>query len=183
MTTQRTQHNVQKLLLGVFLTAAMGCAGNIQDARPARGVGEWTFRLPDTKSSIHELAYGRGGNSTPAAQPVLASADMPKSTQQRALPHHPRQHAVAAAPAPAQLPSHPEQAEQAAEPAHVEPAATQEPTQLALADTGADQRYGAREAESRELQKFKGGDGVVIGVSAGALVVVLLIVLLILLLR
>ncbi|HEY2735592.1 MAG TPA: hypothetical protein VGI70_16460, partial [Polyangiales bacterium] len=63
------------------------------------------------------------------------------------------------------------------------PVAKTEPVQLAQADTKLADRYGQREAESRTLERFKGGDVVVIGITSGALVIVLLVVLLILLLR
>ncbi|HEX4351499.1 MAG TPA: hypothetical protein VHZ95_01270 [Polyangiales bacterium] len=55
-----------------------------------------------------------------------------------------------------------------------------QPVQLAQADQ-ADQRYQQRETASQSLEKFRGGDAIVIG--AGTLVVVLLIVILVLLLR
>jgi hypothetical protein len=45
----------------------------------------------------------------------------------------------------------------------------------------AERRYGEREAATKKLQDFRGGDAIVI--SAGALVIVLLIVILVLLLR
>jgi hypothetical protein len=60
------------------------------------------------------------------------------------------------------------------------PAQAAEPVQLASSEVSPDQRYGQRQAESKKLEQYRGGDAIVIG--AGTLVVILLVVILLILL-
>ncbi|HEY2732579.1 MAG TPA: hypothetical protein VGI70_01270, partial [Polyangiales bacterium] len=164
-------------LLGLLVSAAIGCAGNIPQTHDIRAAGEWRFHLPQTRSALGDLAYGRGGNSTPAAisaadQSLLAENTLKQpASAPRAV--HRAQHA---AKQPEALPAIPE----AVEPPAAAPTPSEQPVQLAQADQ-AEQRYQQRESASKPLEKYRGGDAIVIG--AGTLVVVLLIVILVLLLR
>jgi len=172
-------------LLGASLSFASGCATGAQ-TRHGIPAGQWQARLPTTRSPIDELAFGRGGSGTPAAPDELASLAAPApdevlqpmaaaKTVAVAKPNLRRAPLAAATTAPA--PAVP-----AAEPAQVTPeAAPASAPLLAQNDAPVESRYAQREADSRDQQKFRGGDAIVI--SAGALVVVLLIVILVLLLR
>jgi hypothetical protein len=176
--TKRHQHSIQ-FVLGLLVTAAVGCAGNIPDTRQARAAGEWRFRLPTTQSAVGGLAYGRGGSSEPAvsapdSQPLMASANASKTTVHVA---HVRRTNAAPVAAPTPALTDPASTSQP----NAAPIAASEPVQVAQADTNPEQRYGERETASKKLETFRGGDAIVIG--AGTLVVVLLIVILVLLLR
>jgi hypothetical protein len=60
--------------------------------------------------------------------------------------------------------------------------AAAEPVQLAMADEpSADQRYAARESQSRQLENFKGGSAIVIGTTTLIIVVVVLLLIVLLL--
>jgi hypothetical protein len=173
------QQNILHAFIGLVVAVAAGCASNVAETRQPRGVGVWNFRLPSTPSAVAGLAYGRGGNATPApaeSSPLLAAKTAPENAKPvehaRVVVHH---RATSVEP----LPSLPVVDAAPIAP----PVAKTEPVQLAQADTKLADRYGQREAESRTLERFKGGDVVVIGITSGALVIVLLVVLLILLLR
>jgi hypothetical protein len=180
--TQRSRH-IQILTLGFFVTAAVGCAANLPETRSGRAAGEWQFQLPATRSSIGGLAFGRGGSSAPAErtatpeQPtqLLAAAAVPaKST--------PRVQRVRHVPAPPVLPeAAPVDTHDSQEPPAAAPTVAPAPVQLAQAEASPVQRYREREASTPKLEQFRGGDAIVISVSA--LLIVLLIVILILLLR
>jgi hypothetical protein len=166
------------------MAASVGCAGNIPTTRHGVAAGEWNMRLPTTRSTIGGLAYGEGGNSERAAAvaaepaPLIAAAKV--DNRAKLAPRHTRAAAPSIASA-AFVPS--EEQKPSAEPAPTSvttPVATQQPVMLAQADDDPSQRYSGRQAQSRQLEQYKGGDAIVI--TAGALVVVLLIVLLILLL-
>jgi hypothetical protein len=168
----RTQHTLRTLTLGLLVTAAVGCAGNIPNTRQGQAAGEWRFRLPTSSSPVGALAYGRGGSSAARAdvqeQPQLAVAEAHKTPAHSAVRHvaPAALHEIATNPAPQPTAA---------------PVVVSEPVQLAQAEPSADQRYGERQADAKTLDKFKGGDVIVIG--AGALLLILVVVLLVLLLR
>lgn len=172
-------------LLSASLSFATGCATGGAQTRHGIPAGEWQARLPTTRSTISDLAFGRGGHGTPAQlsadaladiasptpddvlQPALAAKTVApqKALRMRALPA-----AVDTVPAPL-----PEEA----------PASTVSESHpaplLASNDVNVEQRYAQRDQTASEQQKFRGGDAIII--SGGVLLVVLLIVLLVLLLR
>jgi hypothetical protein len=162
-------------MLGMLVTAAVGCAANIPDTRDARAAGYWQARLPTTPSTFGKLAYGSGGSaeparvSEPASQPLMATATPAVVKHEQ---RHVRRPVVSAPTAVATQTELPVAKTKPAEP----------PVMLASkAEPNAERRYGEREAATKKLQDFRGGDAIVI--SAGALVIVLLIVILVLLLR
>jgi hypothetical protein len=165
----------------MFSVIGFGCATGNTEVRHGAAAGYWegrTLSLPSRQSPIAALAFGRGGSSEPASDlgvdDALAALDRAAvaDKQPTAAPRSAKLLAAKTA-APEQV-----VAEPAAAPA--EPAAAQEPVLLAAADTE-HSRYAARELDSKEQQKFAGGDAIVI--TSGAIVLVLLIVLLVLLLR
>jgi hypothetical protein len=166
------------------MAAAAGCAGNIAETRQARAAGEWNVRLPTSASPVASFGYGRGGNATPApevsAEPTLLASAAPQRERSRVQPHSVVRAASTPAPAPMPAPNATVVAQTEA-PNIAAPAATEsvsQPVQFAAADPSVQQRYGARQAS--KLEKFKGGDLIVIG--AGTLVIVLIVVLLLVLL-
>jgi hypothetical protein len=169
----------------MMAVAAGGCAGQTPAAHDARAAGEWTFRLPETRSPYAGLAIANPGQPsalgmvddaletpvassevpvTPKARPVTdARTVLAKNTQQ---------------PAPVTQPT-------AATPPSVPAATSTQPEQLALntpvvPDAREEMRYSQREQQSQKQRDFRGGDAIVI--TASTLVVILLIVLLVLLL-
>jgi hypothetical protein len=179
--TQRSRH-ILILALGFFATAAIGCAENLAETQHGRAAGEWQFHLPTSRSSIGAMAFGSGGSSQPAVaseqadQPLLAAAVPAKST-----PRAPHVRHVSST--PVQPDAAPVQTDDIHEaPPAAAPTTAPAPVQLAQADpSSVEQRYREREATSPKLDQFRGGDAIVISVSA--LLIVLLIVILILLLR
>lgn len=178
------KHSLDRLLVGLVFTASAGCAGNIDQLRHGRAAGEWQVRLPESRSTVGELAMGRGGSSEAAkswfdetsdvsfeSQPPVADAGKrkPRATRLRKTATPAPQHAEPGAPAlqPAELPKRSAPQSLA-------------PVEYAMADTSAHARYAERESSSQQQQQFKGGNLIIIGVSS--LVVILLVVLLILLL-
>jgi len=172
------------MVLGASLGFTAGCATG-STTNHGIAAGQWQARLPDTKSPIASLAFGRGGNGTPAQlsevelaalvdptpeevlQPMTAAKNVgvAKPTLRRTLASNPQPEAITAEPAPL-------------------PAAASEvaqPTLLASNDTSPQQRYAQREQQSEKQQQFRGGDAIII--SGGVLLVILLIVVLVLLLR
>jgi len=163
-----------------IVVAATGCAAQTPAARDARLAGEWTFRLPETHSPYANLAIGEGGQ--PAAlglvDQVLASSAGPERAAPQAKPQ--KRPAVqlakqVATPAPQPI----------AAPAPAPSVQPERPEQLALnappiTASGEEQRYSQRESQSQAQRDFRGGDAVVISVSA--LIIIILVVLLILLL-
>ena len=176
--------SLNRLLVGMVVSASAGCAGNIVQLPSGRAAGEWQVRLPDSRSAVADLAMGRGGSSERAAswfdgspddlynsQPRVADAGVkrPRSTERRKTGTAVRH----VDPAP-----HPEQPQQQEQPKANVPSSVA-PVEYALADTSGRERYAEREHSSQQQQRFIGGDRViVIGVST--LVIVLLVVLLIL---
>lgn len=172
-------------LFSASLSFATGCATGGAQTRHGIPAGEWQARLPTTRSTISDLAFGRGGHGTPSQlsadelaaiasptpddvlQPALATKTVTvhKAVRKRALPA-----AVETVPAPL-LEEAPTPSVSESSPAPL----------LASNDVGVEQRYAQREQSASEQQKFRGGDAIVI--SASAIVVVLLIVILVLLLR
>jgi hypothetical protein len=169
-------------LLSASLGFATGCATGGAQTRHGIAAGEWQARLPTTRSTIAELAFGRGGSGTPAQlsaeelavptaddvlQPMAAAKTVAvhKSQPRRVLPAAPAVVTASAAPEPAPAPALSESSAPL----------------LASNDVGVEQRYSEREKASSDQQKFRGGDAIII--SGGVLLVVLLIVLLVLLLR
>jgi hypothetical protein len=174
--------------LTMMAVAAVGCAGQTPAAHDARAAGEWTFRLPETRSPYAGLAIANPGQpsalgmvddalempvasqapATPKARPAAQSRTvLAKNTQQ-----------PAPAPAPVTQPT-------AATPASVPAATSTQSEQLALntpvvPDAREEMRYSQREQQSQKQRDFRGGDAIVI--TASTLVVILLIVLLVLLL-
>jgi hypothetical protein len=182
--TQRSRH-IQILTLGFFVTAAVGCAANLPETRQGRAAGEWQFHLPATRSSIGGLAFGSGGSAVPADRaakqeqpvpPLVAAAVPAKSTPRVQRVRHVPAPPVAPEPAPAPLDT-----DDSREPPAAAPTTAPAPVQLAQAEASPEQRYREREATTPKLEQFRGGDAIVISVSA--LLIVLLIVILILLLR
>jgi hypothetical protein len=175
---QRSQYVLKTIALGFLVSAAIGCAANVPEARDARAAGVWEARLPTTPSTFGKLAYGSGGSSEPAriveadAQPMLATA-APVTKHVRRASH------------PEKTPVAPAMAAKSDEPESLPAAkvtAPEAPVMLASNTDGAAQsRYAEREAATPKLQEYRGGDAIII--SASALVIVLLIVVLILLLR
>jgi len=175
-------------LLSASLSFATGCATGGAQTRHGIAAGEWQARLPTTRSTIAELAFGRGGNGTAAQlssdelaalaaptpddvlQPVAAAKTVAvhKPQPRRVLPAAPTVTAMTASAAPEPAPA-PSLSESSAAPL------------LASNDVNVEQRYSEREKASSDQQKFRGGDAIII--SGGVLLVVLLIVLLVLLLR
>lgn len=171
--------NIRIATLGLIVAAASGCAGNISESRHGIAAGQWNVRLPTAQSSVAGLAYGRGGNSQRAAsadenaQPLLAAAPVQKRAQP--VVRHTKAAVQTAVSEPV-----PPQVEENLAPAAPEQSASA-PVMLAQADqTTVDQRYSQRQANSRQLENYKGGDAIVI--TAGAVLVIALIVILILLL-
>jgi len=177
------------LVLPALCLAAFGCAGNTASPVDARAAGEWTFRLPETRSPYAGLAIDRGGpalaqndqaksvlddSAVSASATGLAVAPVSKTKAQ------PKARALVAS-ARAEKPTTPEAT---APPATTPEIQVQEPEQLAVqlpATTGNDaERYSDREAKSEKQRTYRGGDAIVI--SASALVIILLVVVLILLL-
>jgi len=173
---QRSQSIIVTSVLGMLVTAAVGCAANIPDTRDARAAGYWQARLPTTPSTFGKLAYGSGGSSEPAR--VSEPASQPLMATATPAVKHERKRPVLATPAPTLVATQTES--QQFPVAKTKPA---EPPVMLASNTepNAEQRYGEREAATKKLQDFRGGDAVVI--TGGALLVVLLIVILVLLLR
>jgi hypothetical protein len=172
--------------LSMLAVAAVGCAGQTPAAHDARAAGQWTFRLPETRSPYAGLAIANPGQSnalglvddaletTPASQTPVAPKARPVAQPRTVLAKNTQQ----PAPAPVSQPA-------AATPPSVPAAAPTQPEQLALntppaPDAREEMRYSQREQQSQKQRDFRGGDAIVI--SASALVIVLLIVILILLL-
>ena len=170
-------------LLSASLSFATGCATGGAQTRHGIPAGEWQSRLPTTRSTISDLAFGRGGNGTPSADELAAIASptpddvlQPTMAAKTVAAHKAvRKHALPAAVEPVSAPL-PEEA-----PAPIVSVSESTAPLLASNDVNVEQRYAQREQSSSEQQKFRGGDAIII--SGGVLLVVLLIVLLVLLLR
>jgi hypothetical protein len=180
-------HEIKKLGYAVIAlavsSAAVGCAEAVTQPRDARAAGEWRFHLPTTPSPIDELAYGVPGGSGSAIPNTddelleLAVAPKPQPVQHAMRAHK----AAPAKPAPQpQLAANPAPAP-ALDAARVVETKPELVAQNAPAAQQAEQRYAQRAQSSQQLEKFRGGDAIII--SAGALVIILLFVILILLLR
>ncbi|HKP57075.1 MAG TPA: hypothetical protein VJV78_10155 [Polyangiales bacterium] len=164
-----------------IVVAAVGCAAQTPVARSPRAAGEWTFRLPETHSPYANLAIGQGGQPSTLGlvDDALASTAGPERAAREAKPRKLAATQLAkqsAAPAPQPI---------AAAPATPAPIARPEqPEQLALntppVTTSEEQRYAQRESQSQKQRDFRGGDAIVISLSA--LVIIVLVVILILLL-
>lgn len=168
----------------VISLAAVGCAGQTPQAHDARAAGEWTFRLPQTRSPYADLAVAQGGAptslamvddalaSTPATNPTQPARKMRAASQPRPVL---AKNAAQPAPAPQPVAAMPEPVA----------AAPSQPEQLALntpaaTDPNEELRYSQRDQQSQKQREFRGGDAIVI--SASALVIILLVIILILLL-
>jgi hypothetical protein len=175
---QRSQSIIVTSMLGMLVTAAVGCAANIPDTRDARAAGYWQARLPTTPSTFGKLAYGTGGSSEPARVSEPASQPLMATATAAVRKHKHVQSPVLATPAPTAV-----AAKTVSDPLPVAKTTPAEPPVMVATNTApdAERRYGQREAETKKLQEFRGGDAVVI--TGGALLVVLLIVILVLLLR
>jgi hypothetical protein len=164
-----------------IVVAAVGCAAQTPVARDARLAGEWTFRLPETHSPYANLAIGHGGQ--PSTLGLVDEALASTAGPERAAPQaKPRQRPAAtlakqtSAPAP--------QLTAASLPAPAPSVRPEQPEQLALnappVSPSEEQRYSARESQSQKQREFRGGDAIVISLSA--LVIIVLVVILLLLL-
>jgi len=174
-------------LFSASLSFATGCATGGAQTHHGIAAGQWQARLPNTRSPIAELAFGRGGSGTPAQlsseelaalasptpddvlQPMAAAKTVAvnKPESRRVLPAAPKAAAMTASAAPEPAPA---------------PSVSESPAPLlASNDVKVAQRYAQREQSASDQQKFRGGDAIII--SGGVLLVVLLIVLLVLLLR
>jgi hypothetical protein len=179
--TQRSRQ-IRLLTLGFFVTAAVGCAANLPETRQGRAAGQWQFHLPETRSSIGALAFGKGGSAVPAGRAVAEQPDQPLMAA--AVPVKSAAHVQRvrhAAPAPVVPEAAPKATDESEQPPAVAPTTAPAPVQLAQAEATPEQRYRERETTTPKLEQFRGGDAIVISVSA--LLIVLLIVILILLLR
>jgi len=185
---RRDTRSISNYLLPALslMVAAVGCAGQTPAAHDARAAGEWTFRLPETRSPYAGLAIADTGGrptalglvddalATPAAKVETPAAPKPQPvTQKRSLV---ATNTPMAEPAPQP---------QAATPPSLPAAAPAQPEALALntppvPDARDEMRYSEREQQAKKQSNFRGGDAIVI--SASALVIILLIVILILLL-
>jgi cobalamin biosynthesis Mg chelatase CobN len=188
--TDRVFGRTYYLVLPALCLAAFGCAGNTASPVDARAAGEWTFRLPETRSPYAGLAIDRGGpaiaqndqaksvlddSTTTVTSTGLALAPVSKTKAQpksRALLASARTEDVATS-----APS--------AAPATTPEVAVEQPEQLAAqlpAQTTSNdaERYSDREAKSEKQSKYRGGDAIVI--SASALVIILLVVILVIVL-
>lgn len=174
-------------LLGAALGFTTGCATG-STTHHGIAAGQWQARLPETKSPIASLAFGRGGNGTPAQLSELELAALVDPTPDDVLQPMAAAKTVGVAKpalrralASNTLAAQPEAV--TAEPAPTPAAAsvTAQPTLLASNDSNPQQRYADREQQSKQQQQFRGGDAIII--SGGVLLVILLIVLLVLLLR
>jgi len=166
------------LSLSSIALAAMGCSGQTPTPRDARAAGEWTFRLPETRSPYAGLAIAHG-TGDPAALAMVD--DALAETAKPAAPVQQKPQAKRAVLAKVeQAPA----AEPVALPIADVAAVPVAPQQLALnapaPTTGEEQRYSQREQQSQKQRDFRGGDAIVI--SASALVIILLVVILVLLL-
>lgn len=189
MKIDRVIRRANYLVLPALCLAAFGCAGNTAAPVDARAAGEWTFRLPETRSPYAGLAIDRGG-------PAIARNQQAKSVLDDSAFTMPST-GLAVAPA-SKSKAQPKVRTLAAKALAVKPTTTEattppettpeikveEPEQLAVqlpATTSSDaERYSDREAKSEKQRNYRGGDAVVI--SASALVIILLVVVLILLL-
>ena len=162
-------------MIAVVATAAVGCAGNLPEVEHGQAAGEWQVHMPGTPSPYRKLALGAQGGGQPSAASrnleQLMAASEPTAKPRRGHTVHAktaRRTVIAEAP---QSPAKPVAR-------HATP--TRAAALIASAEPAV-QRYAQREAQSRKLEEFRGGDAIVI--SASALVIVLLIVILVLLLR
>jgi hypothetical protein len=181
---RRDTQSISNYFLPALLTiAAVGCAGQTPTAHDARAAGEWTFRLPETRSPYAGLAIAdtRGqptalglvddALAAPAAKVETAATPKPQPVTQKRLvatntpKSEPAPQPQAAAPVPTAAPAQPEQLALNTPP---------------VPDASEEMRYSDREKQSQKQSNFRGGDAIVI--SASALVIILLIVILILLL-
>ena len=178
-----------KLVLPALCLAAVGCGANSSRPVDARAAGEWTFRLPETRSPYAGLAIDRGGSNTPAqnalesgaadvapTQLALAPAAPAKAKRSTARPAYANLQKPVAPQTTAPLAATP-QAAPAQEP---ELLAVNSPAPVADNTSAEAERYSSREAKSQRQRDFRGGDAIVI--SASALLLILLVVILILLL-
>jgi hypothetical protein len=144
------------------------CAGSLADAPHGRAAGEWSVRMPATRSPIGSLALGRGGTSAPAAAstaPLTTRAHVQRWTPV-ARP------ALAKVDAPREAPALPLMA--------ANPETSLSATLPATQESEAQLRYASREQTSPQQQEFRGGQILIVGLGA-VLVVVLVLVLLIVL--
>ena len=163
------------LAIGV---AAIGCASQTPAARDARLAGEWTFRLPETHSPYSDLAIGQGGQPSTLGlvDEALASSAGPERAARQAKPRQrpavqlAKHSAAAPQPTTATLPA------PSVQPERPEPLALNAP-QTAPGD---ERLYAQRESQSQKQRDFRGGDAIVISVTA--LIIIVLVVLLIILL-
>lgn len=167
-----------------LMIAAVGCAGQTPAAHDARAAGEWTFRLPETRSPYAGLAIADTGGQPTALGLVddalaapAAKAETPAAPKPQPVTHKRTEVATNV--------RKPEPQPEAATPPAAPVAAPAQPEMLALntppaPDANEEMRYSSREQQAQKQRDFRGGDAIVI--SASALVIILLIVILILLL-
>ena len=180
MIERRVLERSSIVMCSVIALAAVGCASQTPTPRDARAAGEWTFRLPETRSPYASLAIAHGTGDPGALAMVddalgetpVAKADPAKPRVKRTVvaQTEPKADAAAAAksaPQPVAAMATPVQAQPLA--LHVPPTAPSD-----------EQRYLQREQQSQKQRDFRGGDAIVI--SASALVIILLVVILILVL-
>jgi hypothetical protein len=177
--------NLIFILLPLMSLAAIGCASSNAKPVDARAAGEWTFRLPETRSPYASLAVAHGTEAELAKVTAGdAKPDEPLiAAERKAKP----QRAAHVRPAPAAR--EPESSQPAAPPAEAPQVSTDQPQELlalhtpapASTSAGSDaERYAGREANAQKQREYRGGDAIVI--SASALVIILLVVILLLLL-
>jgi hypothetical protein len=183
--------NIQKtslaLVWGTFALAAVGCSHELPATRTGQAAGEWTYHLPATKGPYAQLALGSGGSSEAAKSSdadvadALASLDRSSRPARKPIAVHEKSQPMAAN-EPARAQAAPVLATDTLPSERVTtPAPSQALASVGPAQAEAQQRYATRAVKDQKLERYKGGDAIVI--SAGALIVILLIVVLILLLR
>ena len=180
MIERRVLERSSIVLCSILALAAVGCANQTPTPRDARAAGEWTFRLPQTRSPYADLAIAHGSGDSGALAMVDDALDTtPAATTAPAKPRPVAKRTVVAQAEPAlaaKSAPQPMAASVMATPVPAEPLAMNVP-KTSQSD---EQRFSQREQQSQKQRDFRGGDAIVI--SASALVIILLVVILILVL-
>jgi cytoskeletal protein RodZ len=176
----RSRFYVLGVLSASLSLFGLGCATGSDEVRHGVGAGYWETSipsLPSRQSPIEAMAFGRGGNSTPASD-MGVDAAMAALDSRVVQPQATNAKLVAAKKA---APVNIEKQQVADQPVQVAESNVTVDQPVLLAENTQESRYASREAQSQDQQKYAGGDAIVI--TSGAIVLVLLIVLLVLLLR
>jgi type IV secretory pathway VirB10-like protein len=188
---RRATGRVSLFLLPLLGFAAIGCASSTSKPVDARAAGEWTFRLPETQSPYASLAVAHGTGTELAALSADEMEAAPAEARTYAVERKTKPQPAARTRQATPTPQKAVRPQPTAPPAAIEapqPVAAPSPELLALntpglatAPANSDaERYAGREAKSERQREYRGGDAIVISVSA--LIIILLVVLLIILL-